>query len=289
MFKYLFALVFTNRSMYMNMLMGTYKAGFAKDTVYRFMNSVYINWIRFTTLLASRISSETITALTGDDRVNVLIVDDTMHARAGAKKVELLSKIFDHAKRKFNYGFRLLTLGWSDGNTFLPVNGCLLSTENEKNRMCEAKNINKRTVGYKRRALAQTKAPSVVLSLIEEAKKAGMQAQYVLFDTWFCSPSSLIAVQKPGYDGIAMAKKSHKVYYRFDGRLMPPTEMFRISKKRPGRAGYLLSVNVSVEKDGITLPARIIYVRNRSNRKNYLAIITTDMNTAENEIIIIYT
>lgn len=152
-FKYLFALVFTNRSMYMNMLMGTFEAGFAKDTVYRFMNSIHINWIHFTTLLASRISSETIATLTGDNRVNVLIVDDTMHTRAGAKKVELLSKIYDHAKKKFNYGFRLLTLGWSDGNTFLPVNGCLLSTENVKNRVCEAKDIDKRTVGRQKHRL----------------------------------------------------------------------------------------------------------------------------------------
>lgn len=287
-FKYLFALVFTNRTMYMNMLMGTFEAGFAKDTVYRFMNSIHINWIRFTTLLASRISNETITTLTGDDRVNVLIVDDTMYTRAGAKKVELLSKIYDHAKKKFNYGFRLLTLGWSDGNTFLPVNSCLLSTENVKNRVCEAKDIDKRTVGHKRRVFAQTKAPSVVLTLIEEAKKALIKAQYVLFDTWFCSPSSLIAVQKLGYDVIAMAKKSTKVHYRFNGKLMPLTEIFRISKKRPGRARYLLSVNVSVEKDAITLPARIIYVRNRSNRKEYLAIITTNMTTEENEIIRIY-
>lgn len=287
-FKYLFALVFTNRTMYMNMLMGTFEAGFAKDTVYRFMNSIHINWIRFTTLLASRISSETITPLTGDDRVNVLIVDDTMYTCAGAKKVELLSKIYDHAKKKFNYGFRLLTLGWSDGNTFLPVNSCLLSTENVKNRVCEAKDIDKRTVGHKRRVFAQTKAPSVVLTLIEEAKKALIKAQYVLFDTWFCSPSSLIAVQKLGYDVIAMAKKSTKVHYRFNGKLMPLTEIYRISKKRPGRARYLLSVNVSVEKDGITLPARIIYVRNRSNRKEYLAIITTNMTAEENEIIRIY-
>ena len=42
-YQYLFGLVFTNRSMYMNMLMGTLCAGFGKDTVYRFMNSSHIN------------------------------------------------------------------------------------------------------------------------------------------------------------------------------------------------------------------------------------------------------
>ena len=127
-FQYLFMLVFTNRSMYMNMLMGTHEAGFAKDTVYRFMNSIHINWIRFTTLLSTLIASKTITDLTDEKRVNVLIVDDTSFDRATSKKVELLAKTYDHAKRAYKYGFRLLTLGWSDGNTFLPVNGCLLST-----------------------------------------------------------------------------------------------------------------------------------------------------------------
>ena len=48
----------------------------------------------------------------------------------------------------------MLTLGWSDGSTFLPVNSVLLSTENKKNRINEAKEVDKRTVGYKRRMLA---------------------------------------------------------------------------------------------------------------------------------------
>ena len=60
-FQYLFMLIFTNRSMYMNILMGTHKVDFGKDTVYRFINSIHINWIRFTTLLSTQIASKTIT------------------------------------------------------------------------------------------------------------------------------------------------------------------------------------------------------------------------------------
>ncbi|XXF58234.1 hypothetical protein PQ745_11885 [Thermoanaerobacterium thermosaccharolyticum] len=54
-FEYLFCMIFTNRSMYMNMLMGTNQVGFKKDTVYRFLNSIHINWIRFTTWLSAQI------------------------------------------------------------------------------------------------------------------------------------------------------------------------------------------------------------------------------------------
>jgi hypothetical protein len=50
----------------------------------------------------------------------------------------------------------------------------------------------------------------VVLDLIEIAKKAFIPATHVLFDTWFCSPSSLIAIKEIGYDVIVMAKKNIK-------------------------------------------------------------------------------
>ncbi len=288
LFQYLFSLIFANRSMYMNMLTGKHNESFAKDTVYRFLNSTSINWMKFTSLLSAKIANSTITKLTDEDRVNVLIIDDTMFERNSSKKVELLCKVYDHAKKTYKYGFRLLTLGWSDGNTFLPVNSCLLSSANSKTRINEAKDLDKRSIGFKRRKLAQTKATTVMLDLIEIAKKAKIPASYVLFDTWFCSPSSLIAIKNKGLDVIAMAKKTSKMYYLYNGVMMPLTEIYKQNKKRRGRCKYLLSVKITVVKDGISIPARIVYVRNKNKRKDYLALITTDMNISEEEVIRIY-
>ena len=165
-FQYLFLLIFSNRSMYMSLLTGRNTPDFAKDTVYRFMKMVQINWMRFTTILASRIIKDAILPLDSEDRANVLIIDDSMFERNRSKKVELLAKVYDHAKHKYRFGFRMLTLGWSDGSTFLPVNSILLSTENKKNRINEAAEVDKRTVGYKRRKLSMEKGThAMVLSL----------------------------------------------------------------------------------------------------------------------------
>lgn len=288
LFQYLFGLIFANRSMYMNMLTGKHNESFAKDTVYRFLNSTSINWISFTSLLSSKIATSTITQLTDENRVNVLIIDDTMFERNSSKKVELLSKVYDHAKNTYKYGFRLLTLGWSDGNTFLPVNSCLLSSENKKSRINEAKKLDKRSVGFRRRQLAQTKATAVMLDLIESAKKAKIPASYVLFDTWFCSPSSLIAIKNKGLDVIAMVKKTPKMHFLYNGIMQPLTAIYKQNKKRRGRSKYLLSVEVTVVKDGVSIPARVVYVRNKNKRKEYLSIITTDMTISEEEVIRIY-
>ena len=110
-FQYLFLLIFSNRSMYMSLLTGRNIPEFSKDTVYRFMKMIQINWIRFTTLIASRIIKEAIIPLDSEERANVLIIDDSMFERNRSKKVELLAKVYDHAKNKYRFGFRMLTLG----------------------------------------------------------------------------------------------------------------------------------------------------------------------------------
>lgn len=120
-FQYLFLLIFSNRSMYMNLISGRNTPAFAKDTVYRFVKTLRINWIRFTTILSGRIIKDAVVPLDSKDRANVLIIDDSMFERSRSKKVELLAKVYDHAKHAYKFGFRMLTLGWSDGSTFLPV------------------------------------------------------------------------------------------------------------------------------------------------------------------------
>ena len=250
-FQYMFLLIFSNRNMYMSLLTGKNTPDFAKDTVYRFMKMVQINWMRFTTILASRIINNAILPLDSEDRANVLIIDDSMFERNRSKKVELLAKVYDHAKHKYRFGFRMLTLGWSDGSTFLPVNSILLSTENKKNRINEAAEIDKRTVGYRRRKLSMEKGTHAMLTLLETAKKAAIPEKYVLFDSWFSSPSTLHAVKRMDFDVIGMVKKSPKMFFRYDGEDMS-----------------------------------LISIYNK--RKEYLCLISTNVNLDENEIIRIY-
>ena len=89
----------------------------------------------------------------------MLIVDDSAYDQNRSKKVELLARCFDHASLKQRYykGLTMLTLGWSDGYTFMPFDFSLLSSKNGQiNGISE--HIDKRTCGYKRRENAlQTK------------------------------------------------------------------------------------------------------------------------------------
>ena len=285
--QYLFTLVFKNRSMYMDMLTGKHAPSFKKDTVYRFMQSARTNWLRYTTTLAKNVT-DAITPLTGEDRVNVFIIDDSVYDRTRSKKAELLTKVYDHANRRYRYGYRMLTLGWSDGNTFVPVNGALLSSEKSEKRVTEAKPADKRTAAYKRRAMSMTKATTAMVKLLKEAKQAGIAATHVLFDSWYASPSTIHTIKGLGYHVVAMVKKSSKMHFRYQGVNMPLTKIFTMNRKRRGRSRYLLSVRVEVVKDDAAIPAKVVYVRNRSKRNEFLCLISTNTGLSEEEIIRIY-
>ena len=107
-------------------------------------------------------------------------------------------------------------------------------------------------------------------------------------EPWFSSPSTLHAVKKTGYDVIGMVKKTPKMFFHYNGEDMSLISIYNRNKKRRGRSRYLLSVMVDVVKDGESIPAKVVFVRNRNKRKEYLCLISTDASLDEDEIIRIY-
>ncbi len=289
-FQYLLCLVFSDRSMYMQMVTGRFTEGFCKNTVYRFLNAAKTNWERFVLLLSERIINRTIRPLTNKDRKDVFIIDDTLFARTGGKRTELCSKVFDHVSMKYRRGYRLLTLGWSDGNSFLPISGRLLASGDDKKVIGPKKEMDMRSLAGRRRKQATSKAPDVMVEMLKTALRAGHRARYVLFDTWFASPKAILRIQREcRMNVISMIKKTSKVFYELDGKRMNIKQIFAASKKRPGRSKYLLSVDVTLtDREENAIPARIVCVRNRNKRKDWIAFLSTDTSLDPEEILRIY-
>ena len=291
--SYLFCLVFRNRSMYLDMSSDRKGCAFGRDTVYRLKNSVRINWERFTTLLSARIITESLQPAVSEKRRDVFIVDDTIFERNRSRNVELLAWKYDHAKHRTIRGFQLLTLNWSDGVTQIPVNYCLTSAAKADKRINEAQIVSAGSAGGRRRRLAQMEKPDVVPFLLKEALKAKISAQYVLFDSWYCIPKLIYTIKQMQLHTVAMVKRGSKQYV-CNGRRMNCKEIFAANRKRRGRSKYLLSVDVEMpyqpdkHQDEIMIPVKLVYVRNRNKRNEYLLLLSTDLNLSEEEIIQLY-
>ena len=77
---------------------------------------------------------------------------------------------------------------------------------------------------------------------------------------------------------------SKNTYYRYNEEKLDIKQIFNKEKKRRGRSRYLLSVKVKI--NGVD--AKIVCVKNRNNRKDWIAIICTNTDLSEEEIISIY-
>ena len=120
-------------------------------------------------LLSAKIVS-VFDGLTKPERVRTLILDDSVITRSRSKKVELLAKVYDHVDHLYKKGFTLLTLGWSDGYSFLPVGFNMLSSAKKSNRYQEiSANIDHRTNGYKNRRQALAKKSEAAVTLVKKA------------------------------------------------------------------------------------------------------------------------
>jgi len=256
---------------------------FKKDAAYELLKGPRYNWRKLLLFLAVRIVC-VLGLLTDKDRKKVLIIDDSTYDRSHSKFVELLARVYDHSDKRYLRGFKMLTVGWSDGASFLPLDFVLLSSEKEKNRLQGiTKDIDRRTCGYRRRKEAMTKATEQLDPMVRRVLAAGVDADYILMDSWFAFPS-VIQTLHQHRPVICMLKDMPNNLYRHQNVHMRLGEIYRRVKKKAGKAKILASVLVETKAG---LPVKIVFVRHRQKR-GWLAILSTEIELSAEEVVQIY-
>jgi hypothetical protein len=284
LFQLVFSLIFHQKNWFALVTSKKSECYPGKDTVYRFLNHSKFAWRKFL-LHFSAATIQKVSMLTSKDRPKVLIIDDSTFDRNRSKNVELLARCFDHAslKMRFYKGFRMLTLGWSDGYTFMPIDFSLLSSKTSSiNGINEE--IDKRCSGYKRRVEALQSAPDQIPAMIERALSNGIEASYVLMDTWFTQQPLIQAIVEQGLDVIGMVKNA-KQRYHMNGQMVSLKELYQSASPLQGKKGLLRSITTTM-KNGV--PVKVVFVQNRNKKREWLAILSTDCTLSEQEIVRIY-
>ena len=283
----LFAVIFMLPFEGVNFAQGIVKnpaLSFKKDAAYDFLKNPKHNWRKFMLSLVA-IVIRFFSLLTDEQREKVLIFDDSTYDRSRSKVVELLSWIYDHNSGRSLKGFKLLTLGWSDGVNFLPLDFVLCSSAKAAKRIQGiTKNLDKRTCGYKRRQEAMTKSTDHLETMVKRVLALGIRADYVLMDSWFCFPAILATLGKH-VPVICMGKDMPKVFYRYNGQYVRLSKLYSLLRKRPGRAKILTSVVTETVKGQ---KVKIVFVRNRNKKRQWLAILSTRIDLPDEEIARIY-
>ena len=282
-FQFLLLLVFQGKNLFRFLNSKHRDLAVSKNTYYRFLNETSFNWKKFLLLLSAKVTAA-FSSLTRPERIKVLILDDSVITRNRSKAVELLARVYDHVTHKYQKGFTMLTLGWSDGYSFVPVGFNMLSSSKQTNRYQEISDkVDHRTNGYKARKESLLSKPEAAILLIQRALHTGIQADYVLMDTWFTTEPMLAQILACGIDAIGMVKQL-KQRYSYGGKKYTLPELRKFARFESGK--NIFGSIIVTTKTGI--PVKIVIVRNRNKKSECLYLLSTDCSLSDAEIVRIY-
>lgn len=178
-----------------------------KDAFYRLKNSSNICWrlilwmfsMKFIKLIKQQTPSTNGTP-------KCLIFDDSMLEKTG-RYIEKVSRMFDHVSKRFLLGFKLLTMGYWDGTSFIPLD---FSLHREKGSN-QNKPFGLKKKEYKKQyrknrengSYNDIRAKEADISKIESALRMfwyaisqGLIIDYILMDSWFTCDAFIKAVKR---------------------------------------------------------------------------------------------
>lgn len=240
-FTFLFSLVFKGKTL--NQVLSGREADqyMKKDTVYRLMNDPHNNWRSFLLRFSASVIEKIHRLTDPSTHLRTLVLDDSTFYRNRSQKVPGLARLWDHALQKGYKGYRMLTLGFSDGYSFIPIDFGLLSGKNQVNQ--KQAESDQRTSGAKRFKEAQRSMPDVAIEMVQRALDQGVYASHVLMDKWFTSPKMIDRLHDLGIHTLGMAKNG-KTQYFYQRRLYKLSELYQKSIKEYCQEAIISSIIV---------------------------------------------
>lgn len=207
-FRSLFLLRFINfDNVHQLMLSGISKElSHKKDVFYDFLNNSKIDWRKILWLFSKQALKITTTKSVDDenDESKCLIVDDSILPKTG-KTIEFMGKVYDHGKHVYELGMKFLTIGYSDGKSFTPLD---FSVHNEpgknKKRGLKAKQLDKQfskqrpidSPGYQREMELSKSKIDIALSMLKRLLKKSIKVDYILADSWFITEKFIRSIKE---------------------------------------------------------------------------------------------
>ncbi len=268
-----------------------------KTPINDMLNNPHYNWRNLLYRIAKRFSQ---LCPASDITDCSLIFDDTSKVKTG-HKTQNISWFYDHSKSWFFKGYQNITSAWSNGKQTIPLDFELKIGKKRTKHSRKAK-YPVQTHTAQRVRFAKQKKINIVLQMIKRAKQRKLPFKYVLWDSWFNCTKSYSFIFKElvpaGKVLISMLKKGTQKY-KYRNRFLNLKELYRKAGKwshdRVSGIKYksieieLLDVSTANKIEDRTVIGKVkVCLFKYPNVKRWKAIISTDTNLSEIEVLKIY-
>ena len=258
-----------------------------KDSLYDALRNPSTNWRGLLLNFAKRFIKKVNENIT-DKGLTYFIVDDSDLEKSTAF-FEGLSRIFNHVSQKHVFGYKLLTLGYSDGKSFIPLD---FSLHNEKGKKKKygltrkhhsqqyKKDRHATSNGAKRKKELRITKGENLIKMVKRAVKHGIIADYLLTDSWFLSENMISQIRniKAGAIHIISMCKMDKRKYSCDAGEFNAKDLLKLKKHNRkniirSKTHKVYYIEVQVEYKGIKL--KLFFTR-LTKRSKWRLLVTTN-------------
>jgi len=261
-----------------------------KDVYYRLKNNPMLDWRKLLMTAAKRYNALVSQASTNIDSplVKCFILDDSCIEKTG-NKIEFIGKVFNHVSQRMVLGYKMLTLGYWDGKSFIGIDFSLHREKGkQKTKPYGLKNKQLKVQYSKQRPEGSPQSKRVkeldiskidnAIKMLRRAVKNGLKASYVLTDSWFVSEKLILEIRgiTSGAMHLLGMCKMDKRKYRYEGRLYTSKELLKKGKKRTKRARKFKAhyVDYVVEYKGTKVK---LFFSHYSAKGSWNLLLTTDL------------
>jgi hypothetical protein len=258
-----------------------------KDVFYRLKNNPRICWrmilwmfgLKFIKLVATQ-------GKDNSDAPRCVIFDDSFLPKTG-RYIEKISRMFDHVSKRYMLGYKLLTMGYWDGVSFIPLD---FSFHRERGRNADKpfgmkkkeyrkqyrKKREKGTHSWDRAREADTTKIENALKMFWRTISQGIKVDYVLMDSWFTCEAFVRAVKRVKKQTVHLIGmyKTPKTKFNYSGDKLTHSQIRnKLGKVKRCRRLRLQYKEAMVDYNGV--PIKMFFSRKGSNGK-WKVFITTD-------------
>jgi hypothetical protein len=267
-----------------------------KDCLYDVLRNPSTNWRKLLLNFAKCFIKNTAKNVSGQS-ASFFIADDS-DLEKNTPFFEGISRVFNHVTKNYPFAYKVLTLGYSDGTSFIPLDFSLHNEKGKKKNFGLTSKQRKEqyhkkrdglSCGAKRKKELRTEKGLNLIKMVKRAVKHGIIADYLLTDSWFMCENMINEIRKIKKGAIhilSMCRMDKRKYLTDNGEFNAVTlrkqnkDLIKRSKKY--RASY---IELVVEYKGIKV--KLFFIR-LSKRSKWRLLVTTNTSLNFTEVYGLY-
>ncbi len=172
------------------------KDSLKKDAYYRMLKNEKYNWQKLLLLSSAKLIS-LVAPLQKSIEEKLFIIDDTNEDKKGKLIEGVCDKLWSNKEKRAIRGINLVSLNYSDSHSNFMLDFALKFNKNLRVKIDDFKNkLYHTSTSQKRKEEGLESKLVIALNMLKRAIKAGIEADYLLVDSWYSKPKFIKEVRQ---------------------------------------------------------------------------------------------